>query len=121
MSKQMAKVLSSLQLVKCNALRRQTLPLEEIPAGCLPPDYLLRGIIAGVRDGGNRMGVPTIDGSTHFHPAFRAKPTVIVGATASYYPPCTKGKAQNGRSHCRSGWNVRGSTHRRGRRSLLKL
>jgi phosphoribosylformylglycinamidine synthase len=53
---------------------------EEIPPGCLHPRYLLRRVVAGVRDYGNRMGIPTNNGSLHFHPDFRAKPTVIVGA-----------------------------------------
>ena len=56
------------------------LPAEQVPPGCLAPDYLLRRVVAGVRDYGNRMGVPTNNGSVHFHPDFRAKPTVIVGA-----------------------------------------
>ncbi len=56
------------------------LPAEEVPPGCLAPDYLLRRVVAGVRDYGNRMGIPTNNGSVHFHPDFRAKPTVIVGA-----------------------------------------
>ena len=54
-------------------------PLE-LPIGCLPPDYLLKRVVAGVRDYGNRMGIPTNNGSVHFHNDFRAKPTVIVGA-----------------------------------------
>lgn len=57
-----------------------TLPLSEVPPGCLHPDYLLRRVVAGVGDYGNRMGVPTNNGSFHFHSDFRAKPSVIVGA-----------------------------------------
>jgi phosphoribosylformylglycinamidine synthase len=56
------------------------LPLEDVPRGCLHPQYLLRRVVAGVRDYGNRMGIPTNNGSIHFHRDFRAKPTVIVGA-----------------------------------------
>ncbi|MEK9176193.1 MAG: AIR synthase-related protein, partial [Patescibacteria group bacterium] len=56
------------------------LPARELPAGCLPPDYLLKRVVAGVRDYGNRVGIPTNNGSIHFHDDFRAKPTVIVGA-----------------------------------------
>ena len=55
-------------------------PAEQLPSGCLAPDYLLRNVVAGVRDYGNRMGIPTNNGSVHFHKDFRAKPTVIVGA-----------------------------------------
>lgn len=51
-----------------------------LPAGVLHPDYLQRRVVQGVSDYGNRMGVPTANGSVHFHEDFRAKPTVIVGA-----------------------------------------
>lgn len=53
---------------------------EDVPPGCLHPHYLLRRVVAGVRDYGNRMGIPTNNGSLHFHQDFRAKPTIIVGA-----------------------------------------
>ncbi|OGE19273.1 phosphoribosylformylglycinamidine synthase [Candidatus Daviesbacteria bacterium RIFCSPLOWO2_02_FULL_41_8] len=56
------------------------LPASELPVGCLPPEYLLKRVVTGVRDYGNRMGIPTNNGSVHFHKDFRAKPTVIVGA-----------------------------------------
>lgn len=63
-----------------------------LPKGCLPPDYLLKKVVFGVRDYGNRMGIPTNNGSIHFHNDFRAKPTVIVGA----YGIIPKTKAQKG-------------------------
>jgi phosphoribosylformylglycinamidine synthase II len=56
------------------------LPLDELPPGCLHPSYLLPQVVAGVRDYGNRMGIPTNNGSLHFHRDFRAKPTVLVAA-----------------------------------------
>lgn len=52
----------------------------KLPPGCISPDILLRGIVSGVRDYGNPMGIPTPNGSVHFHEDFRAKPTVLVGA-----------------------------------------
>ncbi|MDP3998546.1 MAG: AIR synthase-related protein, partial [bacterium] len=53
---------------------------KKLPVGCLNPDYLLRRVVSGVRDYGNRTGIPTNNGSVHFHDDFRAKPTVIVGS-----------------------------------------
>jgi phosphoribosylformylglycinamidine synthase subunit PurSL len=53
---------------------------NELPPGTLHPDYLQRRVIQGVRDYGNRMGIPTGNGSIHYHPDFRANPSVIVGA-----------------------------------------
>lgn len=73
------------------------LPSEEVPPGCLHPDYLLRRVVSGVRDYGNRMGIPTANGSVHFHPDFRAKPTVIVGAYGIAPEEfCQKGQPQVG-------------------------
>ncbi len=57
-----------------------TLSPKLIPPGCLPPDYLLRKVVEGVRDYGNRVGIPTNNGSVHFDIDFRAKPTVAVGS-----------------------------------------
>lgn len=73
------------------------LPVKELPPGCLPPDYLFRRVVYGVRDYGNRMGIPTNNGSVHFHNDFRAKPTVIVGAYGIIpTKKAKKGSPQNG-------------------------
>ncbi|HOV79602.1 MAG TPA: phosphoribosylformylglycinamidine synthase subunit PurS [Bacillota bacterium] len=70
---------------------------NEIPPGCLHPHYLLRRVVAGVRDYGNRMGIPTNNGSVHFHRDFRAKPTVIVGSYGILPVECSqKGKPRPG-------------------------
>ncbi len=53
---------------------------SKLPPGTLNPDYLQRRVVQGVRDYGNRMGIPTANGSIHYHEDFRAKPSVIVGA-----------------------------------------
>jgi phosphoribosylformylglycinamidine synthase subunit PurSL len=53
---------------------------SELPVNCLSPHYLQQRVIDGVRDYGNRMGIPTANGSVHYHPDFRGKPTVMVGA-----------------------------------------
>ena len=67
---------------------------KKLPQGCLPPDYLFKRVVTGVKDYGNRMGIPTNNGSVHFHDDFRAKPTVIVGA----YGILPKTKAQKGKA-----------------------
>jgi len=69
------------------------MPASLLPPGCLAPDYMLKRVVAAVRDYGNRMGIPTNNGSFHFHNDFRAKPTVLVGA----YGILKKDKAQIGR------------------------
>jgi phosphoribosylformylglycinamidine synthase II len=57
-----------------------SLDTSEIPVNCLSPVYLQQRVIDGVRDYGNRMGIPTANGSVHYHNAFVGKPTVMVGA-----------------------------------------
>src|SRR3989338_3148393 len=54
--------------------------LKKLPECSLPPAYILSRVVAAVRDYGNRMGIPTNNGSFHFNDDFRAKPTVLVGA-----------------------------------------
>jgi phosphoribosylformylglycinamidine synthase subunit PurSL len=49
-----------------------------LPEGTLHPDYTERRVVDGVRDYGNRMGIPTNNGSVHYHKDFRTNPTVIV-------------------------------------------
>ena len=65
---------------------------SKLPEGTLHPDYLQRRVVKGVRDYGNRMGIPTANGSIHYHEDFRAKPTVIVGA----YGILPEARAQKG-------------------------
>jgi len=72
-----AKVIASTDMF---CVAQPDLPFSEVPEGCLHPNYLLRRVVAGVRDYGNRMGIPTNNGSVHFHRDFRAKPSIIVGA-----------------------------------------
>ncbi|EKD65581.1 MAG: hypothetical protein ACD_50C00045G0004 [uncultured bacterium] len=61
-------------------LANPNLPSSKLPSGCLHPKYILKQVVRGVKDYGNRMGIPTNNGSFHFHDDFRAKPTVLVGA-----------------------------------------
>ena len=53
---------------------------EDLPAGTLHPRRLLRGVVSGVRDYGNRMGIPTANGAIHFHPGFVGNPLVFCGS-----------------------------------------
>ncbi|MCC7399279.1 MAG: phosphoribosylformylglycinamidine synthase subunit PurL [Planctomycetes bacterium] len=52
---------------------------EQVPQGCLPPLSVLKGVVAGVRDYGNPMGIPTVNGSVHFDENFVGNPLVYVG------------------------------------------
>jgi phosphoribosylformylglycinamidine synthase len=52
---------------------------DQIPQGCMQPLSLLKGVVAGVRDYGNPMGIPTVNGSVHFDENFVGNPLVYVG------------------------------------------
>ncbi len=51
----------------------------ELPAGVIHPARTLERITAGVRDYGNRMGIPTVNGAVLFHPGYVANPLVFAG------------------------------------------
>lgn len=53
--------------------------MENIPAGCLPPKQILTEIVGGVRDYGNRMGIPTINGAVSFDNRYVGNPLVYCG------------------------------------------
>ena len=53
--------------------------LEEIPKGVLHPRRVMKGVVAGVRDYGNRMGIPTVNGAIYFDDRYMANPLVYCG------------------------------------------
>lgn len=55
------------------------LPQKDVPTGMKSPRYLAEGVIAGIRDYGNRVGVPTVSGGIYFDPAYIVNPLVNVG------------------------------------------
>jgi len=56
--------------------------LEEIPKGVLHPRRIMKGVVAGVRDYGNRMGIPTVNGAIYFDERYLANPLVFCGNIA---------------------------------------
>ena len=55
------------------------LPAEELPPGVLHPRRIMRGVVSGVRDYGNRMGIPTVNGAIYFDPRYVGNPLVFCG------------------------------------------
>jgi phosphoribosylformylglycinamidine synthase II len=53
--------------------------LDEIPKGVLHPRRIMRGVVAGVRDYGNRMGIPTVNGAIYFDDRYIGNPLVYCG------------------------------------------
>ena len=54
-------------------------PAADLPPGVIHPRRLLSGVVAGVRDYGNRMGIPTIAGAVAFDPGYTCNPLVFCG------------------------------------------
>jgi len=54
-------------------------PRDELPLGVLHPKRIMKGVVAGVRDYGNRMGIPTVNGAVCFHPNYVGNPLVYCG------------------------------------------
>jgi len=54
-------------------------PAEELPPGVLHPRRVMQGVVAGVRDYGNRMGIPTVNGALYFDPRYLGNPLVYCG------------------------------------------
>jgi phosphoribosylformylglycinamidine synthase len=50
-----------------------------VPAGVLHPRRVLKGVVSGVRDYGNRMGIPTVNGAIYFDDRYLANPLVFCG------------------------------------------
>ncbi|MCA1819614.1 MAG: phosphoribosylformylglycinamidine synthase subunit PurL, partial [Halobacteriales archaeon] len=54
-------------------------PIEALPPGVKHPRFLLSGVIEGIRDYGNRVGIPTVAGGITFHPGYTGNCLVNVG------------------------------------------
>lgn len=58
------------------------LPEGDLPPGVLHPKAVMRGVVAGVRDYGNRMGIPTVNGAVYFDGRYVGNPLVFCGNVA---------------------------------------
>ena len=54
-------------------------PRDTLADGVKHPRYLMAGVVAGIRDYGNRVGIPTVAGQVAFHPKYTGNPLVNVG------------------------------------------
>ena len=52
---------------------------SETPNGVLHPRRVVKGVVAGVRDYGNRMGIPTVNGAVYFDKRYLGNPLVYCG------------------------------------------
>lgn len=70
--------------------------LAEVPTGCLPPRRVLTEVVAGVRDYGNRMGIPTVNGAVWFDDRHVGNPLVFAGCVGVLPRDKTHGAARPG-------------------------
>ncbi len=54
-------------------------PADDLPPGTLPPERVYEGVVAGIADYGNKMGIPTVNGATLFDRGYVANPLVFCG------------------------------------------
>ncbi|MBU1895220.1 MAG: phosphoribosylformylglycinamidine synthase, partial [Candidatus Omnitrophica bacterium] len=53
--------------------------VSSIPKGALHPKRVLKGVVSGVRDYGNKMGIPTVNGAVCFDERYTGNPLVFCG------------------------------------------
>lgn len=54
-------------------------PFDRLPKGVLHPKRVMKGVVAGVRDYGNKMGLPTVNGAVLFDNRYLGNPLVYCG------------------------------------------
>jgi phosphoribosylformylglycinamidine synthase len=52
---------------------------SQVPKGVHHPKRIAKGVVSGVRDYGNRMGIPTVNGAVYFDEGYMANPLVYCG------------------------------------------
>src|SRR3712207_5188421 len=57
----------------------QNLPHAALPDGVLHPQRIAEGVVAGVRDYGNKLGVPTVAGAVLYDEGYTRNPLVFCG------------------------------------------
>jgi phosphoribosylformylglycinamidine synthase len=67
-----------------------------LPKGCLHPRRVLTRIVEGVRDYGNRMGIPTVNGAVWFDDRYIGNPLVFCGSVGVIPESLSHGSARPG-------------------------
>ncbi|MFH1782955.1 MAG: phosphoribosylformylglycinamidine synthase subunit PurL [Candidatus Omnitrophota bacterium] len=69
-------------------------PQSRVPKGMLHPKRIMKGVVSGVRDYGNRMGIPTSNGAVLFDERYVGNPLVYCG-TVGIMPKDKSFKSSN--------------------------
>jgi len=54
-------------------------PFDKLPKGVMHPKRLMKGSVAGIRDYGNKMGIPTANGGIGFDEGYIGNPLIYAG------------------------------------------
>ncbi|MFC1561043.1 phosphoribosylformylglycinamidine synthase subunit PurL [Candidatus Latescibacterota bacterium] len=73
-----------------------SMKMEELPPGTLHPKRIMKGVVSGVRDYGNRMGIPTSNGSVLFDRRYVGNPLVYCGTIGIMPKECSFKKVSDG-------------------------
>jgi phosphoribosylformylglycinamidine synthase subunit PurSL len=71
-------------------------PPEQLPQGVLHPRRVMQGVVRGVKDYGNRMGIPTVNGAVIFDERYLANPLVYCGTVGLIPIDCIEKAARPG-------------------------
>ncbi len=55
-------------------------PFDALPEGVLHPTRIRHGVVTGVGDYGNKLGLATVNGAVLYHPGYTANPLVYCGS-----------------------------------------
>jgi phosphoribosylformylglycinamidine synthase subunit PurSL len=71
-------------------------PPDKLPPGVLHPRRTMIGVVTGVKDYGNRMGIPTVNGAVVFDERYLANPLVFCGTVGLIPVSRTEKAARSG-------------------------
>ncbi len=69
---------------------------KPLPPGCIHPRRILTDVVAGIRDYGNRMGIPTVSGGAFFDDRYVGNPLVFAGCVGVMPRDRVEGRAHEG-------------------------
>jgi len=72
------------------------MPHNDLPAGVLHPTRIRSGVVAGIEDYGNKLGLPTVNGAVYYHEGYTSNPLVYCGAVGIGPRDCHPAGAQPG-------------------------
>ncbi len=69
----------------------------DVPRGVIPPRKIMQGVVKGIEHGGNKMGIPTVNGSIVFDSSYTTRPLVYCG-TVGLLPAVVNGNPSSEKS-----------------------